>query len=178
MKKILLSFARTGEHCPENIPMSPARRTKLEGMNNAEARAQHIASSAALHALLGDRALTFRYGENGRPLAEGGYVSPAHTRGMAACAFCDVPVGCDIEPGDRRFTDAMKKRFGTLDQWLALEACVKMTGEGLTGIRKYRRCGGRMLDEKGEGIAYVKLLDHGEYRVAVCCGEDFEIEII
>lgn len=178
MKKIVLYFAKTGYVRPENIPMSPVRSQKLASINNTDARAQYAASSLAIHALLGPKALSFRYGENGRPCVDGGYVSPAHTAGMAACAYCDVPVGCDIEKTDRRLSKALESQFGTLDDWLALEACVKLTGEGLSGIKKYRRTGDIMTDKTGSFIAYVKFIDRDEYRLAVCCGEEFDIEII
>lgn len=178
MKKIVLSFAKTGDFIPENIPMSPARSRKLASIQNADARALYAASSAAINAIPGLNALSFRYGENGRPCVDGGCVSPAHTGGMAVCAYCDVPVGCDIEKADRPLSKAMQFRFGTVDDWLALEACVKLTGEGLSGIKKYRRRGDIMTDNNGSFIAYVKLIRHGEYSLAVCCGEEFEIEII
>ena len=177
MKKIFLEFVRTGKTDPENVPMSPARRAKYDSIKNDGARAQHLASSAAIYATAGDAALTFVYGENGRPQIDGGYVSPAHTEGMAVCAYAGVPVGCDIEIASRKLNSAMARQFGALDDWLALEACVKMTGEGLSGIRKYRRCGGEMLDASGARIAYVRFFDYGEYRLAVCCGEEFEVKI-
>jgi len=87
-------------------------------------------------------------------------------------------VGCDIEKTDRQLSKALEAQFGTLDDWLALEACVKLTGEGLSGIKKYRRTGDIMTGKNGSFIAYVKFIDRDEYRLAVCCGEEFDTEII
>lgn len=178
MKKIVISFVKTGAVPSENIPMAPARREKYSSIKNESARDQYAASSAAIYRVSGENALTFRYGENGRPMVDAGFVSPAHTDGMAACAYCDVPVGFDIEKSTRQLSAAMAQRFGSLDNWLALEACVKLTGEGLSGIRNYRRMGDVMLDKNGQPVARVAFFDHENYRAAICCREEFEINII
>lgn len=185
MEKIALVFekVRSGDGEAGHVisDMAPARRERFLQLKNPEQRAQYAASTRALERALfeftGDRraALSFRYGENGRPEADGAYLSLAHTEGMAVCAVGRMAVGVDIEPRDRRFSEALKKRVPSLDDWLALEACVKMTGEGLAGMRKYARAGVEMQDADGNRVAYLKFIDIGEYRAAVCCAEEFEI---
>ena len=175
MKKVEIRFVKAENLSSENIKMSPARREKYESINNAAAKGQYLASSAALSLLLGDKAMSFCYGENGRPCVDGGHISCAHTEGIAMCAFSDAPVGCDIEKKGRILSGKMQTRFGNIREWLALEACVKMTGEGMAGIKKYRRSGDAMLDENGNQVAHVRFLEFGEYSAAVCCGEEFEV---
>lgn len=185
MEKITLVFEKVwpddGEAGHVFSDMVPARRERFLQMKNPEQRAQYAASTRALERALfeftGDwrAALSFRYGENGRPETDGAYVSLTHTAGMAACAVGRAAVGVDMEKRVREFSDAMKKRFPSLDDWLAMEACVKMTGEGLAGMRKYVRAGAEMRDADGNRAAYLKFIDIGEYRAAVCCTDEFEI---
>ena len=161
--------------------MAPARRERFLQLKNREQRAQYVASTRALERALfeftgdGNAYLSFRYGENGRPETDGAQVSLAHTDAMAACAAGRAAVGVDIERRDRKFSAALTKRVPTLDDWLALEACVKMTGEGLAALRKYVRVGDEMRDADGNRVACLKYVDIGEYRAAVCCAEEFEI---
>lgn len=161
--------------------MAPARRERFLQLKNPGQRAQYAASTRALERALyeftgdGRAFYSFRYGENGRPEAEGAHVSLAHTDGMAACAAGRAAVGVDIERRDREFSAALRKRVPSLDDWLALEACVKMTGEGLAGLRKYVRAGSELRDAEGNRAACLKYIDIGEYRAAVCCAEEFEI---
>lgn len=175
MKKTMIRFVKTEDICCGNVPISPVRRGKYESIKNEDAKRQYLASSEALYLLLGDKAMSFYYGKNGSPCVDGGYVSCAHTEGIAMCAFSDAPMGCDIEKTGRVLSGKMKTRFGNIREWLALEACVKMTGEGLAGIKKYRRSGDAMLDEYGKQVAHVRFLEFGEYSAAVCCGEEFEV---
>ena len=176
MKKILFKFVRIVDLNGKNIEMSPARSEKYRSIKNDAVRTQYLASSAALHGILGDNATSFRYGDNGRPCVDGGFVSCAHTDGAAVCVFSDVPVGCDIEKSGRELTGKMQMRFGDIHEWLALEACVKMTGEGLAGIKIYRRSGDVMLDMDGNIVAHARFLEYDEYSIAVCCSEEFEIK--
>ena len=161
-----------------NIQIAPARTARLSEIKHPETRAQHMASSAALYTAVGDVACTFTYGENGRPEIADGHVSLAHTSGIAVCAACDCPVGVDIELKDRQLSQQIQKMFPSLDDWLAMEACVKMTGEGLTAMRKYRRDGEKMLDQNGCVEGCLQFFDHGRYRLAICCREEFKIQII
>lgn len=164
-----------------DFDMPPARRERFSQLKNQAQRAQYAASTRALERALFEFTggagayLSFRYGENGRPVADGAQISLAHTDGMAACAVGRAAVGVDIERRDRKFSAAMQKRYPTLDDWLALEACVKMTGEGLNAIGKYVRAGGEMRDLAGDLAGYVSFLDHGDFRVAVCSATPVQI---
>jgi len=183
MKKIFLAFAD-----PEKVsaaPMSAARRARYEQLLDPDMKRQYAASSvatdAALCALTGghEAALTFVYDENGAPKVAGAYVSPTHTKMLAACAACDVPAGLDMEDMHRKLSGAMLARFGSLDGWLALEACVKMTGEGLAaGRNKYILRGNEIFDRDGKFFAYAGFGERDGCRYCVCCREKFEIIIV
>lgn len=161
--------------------MAEARRERSLQIKNSGQRAQYAASSRALARALCEYTgcagafRSFRYGKNGRPEADGARVSLAHTDGMAVCAVGRMAVGVDIERRDRELSAALRKRVPSLDDWLALEACVKMSGEGLAGMHKYVRVGEEMRDAEGKLTAYLKFVDAGEYRAAVCCEAEFEI---
>lgn len=188
MEKTVLVFEKVlpGEPPAGNADpdMPPARRARYAQLTNPDMKRQYIASTRALmRALTGftgdDRAAgSFRYGENGRPEADGAHISLAHTEGMTVCAAAVFPTGVDIERRDRKFSAAMRKRYSTLDDWLALEACVKMTGEGLSAMGKYVRADGEMRDKTGALAGYVSFLDHGEFRIAVCSAEPAQILVI
>lgn len=183
MKKIFLAFSNAEDTTP--APMSPVRAERYEQLNNQEMMKQYLASSraidAALFALTGDseRSFTFVYDESGAPKVAGVYISPAHTNSIAGCAAADVPVGLDIERRDRQFSETMMRRIGNIDQFIALEACVKMTGEGLAaGIGNYKVHENEIIDRNGNHAAYAVFLDYDLYRVCVCCREKFEINIV
>lgn len=183
MKKIYLAFSNACDAAETH--MSPSRAARYEQLKNPELRKQYLASSRAIEtalcALTGDggRWRTFTYAESGAPQALGAYVSPAHTDSMAACAVADVPVGIDIERRDRQLSEKMIRRIGNIDHFLALEACVKMTGEGLAaGIGSYKLHENEMIDRNGNHAAYAVFLDHDVYRVCVCCRKKFEIVIV
>lgn len=183
MKKIFLAFSNAQD--TTTAPMSPARAERYEQLKNPEIRKQYLASSraidAALSALTGDndRSLTFVYDESGAPKVAGACISPAHTSFIAGCAAADVPVGLDIERRDRQLSESMIRKIGNIDHFLALEACVKMTGEGLAaGIGSYKLHEDEIYDRNGNHAAYAVFLDHDVYRVCVCCREKFEIVIV
>lgn len=165
--------------------MSHVRAARYAEITEPGLKRQYMASSRAIAvaacAVTGssDSALTFVYDENGAPGVRGAYISPAHTGEIAACAAADVPVGLDIESKDRYLSDALRKKIGTLDHFLALEACVKMTGEGLAkGRNRYRLSGNIIVDAEGDFVANVRFFDHGNFRLCVCCRENFEIKIV
>jgi len=162
--------------------MSAARQTRYEQLLNPDVKRQYLASSmaidAALCALTGSHepTLTFVYDGSGAPKVAGSYVSPTHTIALAACAASDVPVGLDMELRQRTLSDTMLTRFGSLDGWLALEACVKLTGEGLAiGRNKYVLRGNEIFDRDDNFAAYAAFGDRDGCRFCVCCGEKFEI---
>ncbi len=183
MKKVYLAFSDANDN--SIISMSPARRARYEEITEPSVKRQYLASSRAVAASAAavtgniDSALTFRYAENGAPEVDGAYISPAHTEGMAACAAADVPVGLDIEPRGRYLSEAMLRKIGPLDNFLALEACVKMTGEGLArGRNRYHISGNIIVDADGIFVANVRFIDHGNFRICVCCSEEFEIKML
>lgn len=183
MKKIFLAFSNADDSISAN--MSPARAARYEQLKNPGLKKQYLASSRAIAASLcaltgdNDRALTFVYDENGAPKVAGACISAAHTGDIAGCAAADVPVGLDIERRDRNLSQAMLRRIGNIDHFLALEACVKMTGEGLAaGMDKYKLHEKEIYDGSGNFMAHAEIFDHDVYRVCVCCREEFEIIII
>lgn len=164
--------------------MSPARRARYASFSIPEMKNEYLASSLALSKALytfagsDEAALTFRYGKIGRPVVDGACVSLTHTQGAAVCAAGNAPLGVDIEKHERRLGESLRARLGLctsspLDDWLARECYLKMTGEGLSGgIDRLRLQGNRISG------AHVRFADYDIYRLAVCCREEFELEII
>lgn len=177
MTQVRLCFVPEGFACDAH-DISAVRAEIYGRIAAPEHKRLYAASSAALYRLLGDAARTFRYGENGRPEVDGGSVSLSHTAGLAVCAACDAPVGIDIERRDRALTPNLQRWFHSIDDWVAAEACVKMTGEGIAAVRRYVRDGSIMRAPDGSAFARIKLFDRGDHRVCVCCPGEFEIKII
>lgn len=164
--------------------MPPARIRRLECIKNQTARGEYLASTMALRRALfaftgDDRAfMSFRYGDNGRPETAAAFVSLSHTDGLAVCAAANVSVGVDIERADRPLTPRLMETFPTIDHWLAMEACVKMTGEGLAGRNNYTLSGNAMLDKNGAPFARVTFIDRPPYRICVCAERESAVEIV
>ena len=88
--------------------LSPQRRKRAGRMPDdretvcGEGLARELLA-AALHCPPEEVAL--RYDAQGKPLTDGLYLSISHSRGLAACAVADRPVGLDVElvrPAPRR----------------------------------------------------------------------------
>lgn len=179
MMKFYIFSARTEEisgdvgALMERMPR--ARRSRFEELKLPAQRLEYAASSLALEraaaCLAPGKLASFRYDGAGRPCVDGLYVSLSHSAGLALCCAGHAPVGVDTERRDRCLSEAMLKKFGSLEDFMALEARVKMTGEGLaSGLRAYR---------PGSGDAPVtRFFDIGDHRVCVCCAEEFEVEFV
>lgn len=88
------------------------------------------------------------YEESGKPYTDKAYISISHSRDTVLVGFCSSPIGVDIEilrPYDfrlidRYFSEAEKAfiKCGTdfFTVWTVKEAYLKLTGEGLKGIKK------------------------------------------
>lgn len=109
---------------------------------------QSIAAACALTEL---GAVNLHYSENGKPLADNGFVSISHSGDMVAVALSSLPVGVDIEKLGVRFDfNRLASRFFAdgelqyflespteyrfLEIWTKKEAYSKITGRGTAEI--------------------------------------------
>ena len=128
--------------------LSPQRRKRAGRMLDdretvcGEGLARELLA-AALHCPPEEAPL--RYDAQGKPLTDGLYLSISHSRGLAACAVADRPVGLDVElvrPAPRRVWEHLspEERSHAADDaaffrlWTAKEALLKpasfLTPEG------------------------------------------------
>lgn len=122
--------------------LSPQRRKRAERMPDdretvcGEGLARELLA-AALHCPPEEAPL--RYDAQGKPLTDGLYLSISHSRGLAACAVADRPVGLDVElvrPAPRRVWEHLspEERSHAADDaaffrlWTAKEALLKCRG--------------------------------------------------
>lgn len=88
------------------------------------------------------------YEESGKPYTDKAYISISHSRDRVLVGICPSPIGVDIEflrfydlrLIDRYFSKE-EKAFIKCDEdffkvWTVKEAYLKLTGQGLTGIKK------------------------------------------
>lgn len=91
-----------------------------------------------------------RYGDNGKPEADGICFNLSHSRDRVVCAISEKPVGCDIEKigkfregiAERYFTDSEVQYLEQFEGeekveefyrlWTMKESYLKMTGEGMS----------------------------------------------
>ena len=99
-----------------------------------------------------------RHAPNGRPIADGAYISVSHTDGMSAIALADVPVGIDVERKDRPISQAL----GAIADWTRKEAYAKMQGSGLTG---------QIVRGDVPIAPYAELDVSAEHVATVCCAD-------
>ena len=147
--------------------------------------AESGARGALLSAALGEaRAARLLYAPGGKPFIAPAaddprppYMSLTHTRALIACAVCRAPVGLDAEPAERAVPEALARRILSaaerarcaalpegaraaflLDIWVAKEAHLKRTGEGLAGgmARLTVAPGGRVLAGDGRPLGHVR----------------------
>ena len=80
--------------------------------------------------------------ENGKPYVkeDGIFIGAAHTCGRLFAAACEVPFGIDAEStkrntrGEQKLLMSGEKTFAEI--WTAKESFLKLTGEGLAGLRE------------------------------------------
>jgi len=91
--------------------------------------------------------VALRYDAQGKPLTDGLYLSISHSRGLAACAVADRPVGLDVElvrPAPRRVWEHLspEERVYAADDaaffrlWTAKEALLKCRGGQFGQLRE------------------------------------------
>ena len=140
---------------------SSERLARLNEIEDAEKRLQSAACELALsYAMSGDKLLPPVYSRlwNGKPIVENGFISLSHTKGAAAAAYSEMPVGIDIE-FVRPIAPAVKKRLLSpsemslpdshiLSRFTMKEAYLKLTGEGVFGgMRDVYETEGRVFRE-------------------------------
>ena len=100
--------------------LSPQRRKRAGRMPDdretvcGEGLARELLA-AALHCPPEEVAL--RYDAQGKPLTDGLYLSISHSRGLAACAVADRPVGLDVElvrPAPGVYGSTCPRRSGSM----------------------------------------------------------------
>lgn len=71
------------------------------------------------------------------------HLSPSHTEDLYAVAFAPFPIGLDVEREDREKKRVAEKYFSEEESllpfsyvWTAKEAVTKLTGEGLSALRR------------------------------------------
>lgn len=130
---------------------SEGRLLRCRKTLNAGVRQQGYAAELALSYCISGEALLppdYRYEKSGKPVIDGGYISLAHSGKYAVCAYCDAPVGVDIEvnrvvsPGlsrrvlsaaEREEYAALSENEYLLRKFVIKEAYFKLTGEGIGG---------------------------------------------
>ena len=185
----------------EEAALSQARRDKIARIKNPAAKILSAAADMALHFALSKTVPGYApppdlsYDAEGRPRVPGAWVSISHTNGLAACAISDSPVGLDVEwerpmPGKiaRRILSpeemaecaaSVNPNEFLLLKWVAKEAYLKMTGEGIAGgMHKYTEDGERILDARGATRAHTVRPALPGYRLAVCKDHPFSCELI
>lgn len=126
--------ARIPEDIASRPLWPPERQRQLEKTRNLRVRRERYAVWRLLELAL-DRSLgikitdlDLRMDENGRWEAEGVFFSLSHSRGAAACALSDSPVGVDIEEAE-----GFLRRFGgkSASRRLAQSVCTpgELAGE-------------------------------------------------
>lgn len=146
-------FSEVSEYIPL---LSAERRARVERLKTEQSRVESLISGLLLSAVLSERCgtspdkLRFAYGEHGKPYLPD-YpeccFSLSHSRGYAALACDDEPVGADIQQilsqkqHALRFLhpDEQKSILSAEDKaeqfcriWTMKEAYVKLTGEGMS----------------------------------------------
>lgn len=170
---VIVNIERNSEllSSPERFS-SRGRILRCSRMKSEGKRRQAFAAELALsYALSGETLLPPAYGydANGRPFAEGCFISISHTNGHAACAWSEAPVGVDIEEPrhvsprlasrilspEERAAGLAAREGALLCAFVAKEAYLKLTGEGLFGgMDRLTAADGRIL-KNGETAAYL-----------------------
>lgn len=138
--------------------LDDAERVRADKYHRAADRTRYVAGHALLRAVLGSatgqmsRSLRFRRLQHGKPelASSGPHFNLSHTEGLIACAVHDAPVGCDVEPADRRVESGVHRMMAAAELcwlngrpcgpardadfiklWVVKEAFVKCLGLGL-----------------------------------------------
>ena len=128
------------------------------------------------------------------------HFSLSHSGNIALCAVSDKKIGADIQlMGD--FSDGICKKYFSENEtdyvlsasssgekterffriWTLKEAFSKMTGDGLSGFKKFSIKSGNEVIAEGENLpeAFFKEFSIDNYKIAICtegCEDDFEIK--
>ncbi len=184
------------ESAPLLFELSEERRERALRAVTLRARKTALASGLLLGrvlALYGRSERELGYGQHGKPLCDGLWLSLSHSGERVALAVSEQEsVGCDLERvravperASRAFLPAERELLGRLSGrereraffrlWTAKESILKRTGEGLRGLRS-----AGVLGANGELLAGCRLgtYESGDYVLSVCTeGEDFPHEI-
>lgn len=156
-----------------------SRRERLAAVKTELGRAQSVAAEMAFLLARPANAADYAYGENGKPVAEDGYLSISHAGFYGLCAWGTAPVGADIERERPNLARLARRLFAPgesegdpLLTWCAKESYVKLTGEGLSKpFSSIRLKNDRILDARGQTLARVYAGFVGDFRLCVCSRE-------
>ena len=156
-----------------------SRLKKLEAVKTELGYAQSVAAEMAFLLARPANAADYAYGENGKPVAEDGYLSISHAGFYGLCAWGTAPVGADIERERPNLSRLSRRLFAPgedvsdpLLTWCAKESYVKLTGEGLSlPFSSIKLENGFILDAWGQTLSRVYAGLVGDCRFCVCSRE-------
>lgn len=179
---------------PEYMEGLPAKRKeKIQRYKQKKSRQECLCAGLLLNHVLnlhGFSAETIRYGEKGKPEADGFYFNLSHSGGIAVCAIGTEPVGCDAEKvkeapmriaewyfceNELRYlqqTTGLEQDEAFFRLWTMKESYMKMTGEGLTvPLNQYEMILGNEVRVARDGKiqnCYMKEYEIPGYKLTVC----------
>ncbi|MGI6239800.1 MAG: 4'-phosphopantetheinyl transferase family protein [Christensenellales bacterium] len=173
--------------------LSHARREKIARIRSSHAQKLSAAAEVALDCALRENIPGYApppalfYAPDGRPCVPGAHISLSHAGEIAVCAVARAPVGVDVERADRDLSRLREKIIAPMDDpnrslidlWVAKEAYLKLTGEGLSGgMRNYAIDGETVRDARGAVRAHIQRPQLPGYHIAVCQGAPFACALI
>jgi len=170
---------------PEGI-LCLSRREKLKSLRAGQARSASVAAELAfLCALVFEKRQgeKYEYLPCGKPvLQNGGYMSLAHADTLGACVLWDAAIGLDLEfprefPNPQRILAEGEALPGDIAlRFCEKESYLKMTGEGLSGMRKIALEDG-WVRRGGEKAGFVQHMMHENMHICLCTHRPTEARI-
>ncbi len=169
----------------DTLPES--RRIKISSAASERVAASNLAAGLMLRDILSVREDDdIVFAERGKPYLKNGreFFSLSHDAHQTVLAVGDIEVGVDTEAlreikgsvKEMVFTEEERRYCGddirkSTRLWTRLEAGLKLTGEGIGGIKK------REFPLTGEGDIRFATIERGRSFVSIACREDFNMDI-